>query len=280
MALFKRILKITLITLGALFMAYAIVFSIIATYLVYKGYQYVMQPFRDVQTLVLQNPNETSYMTVFREQLRKAGKPDTLLRIFVPLDSISPILKQTVIAAEDDGFYVHPGFDIEAILSAHEYNMRYNKIKRGGSTITQQLAKNLFLSNTRSFERKFKELAYTLLMEKYLGKDRILELYLNYAQWGPNLFGCEAASQFYFKKPSKKLSYNEAVRLAAVLVSPERLSPNREQSTFLSSRVQVIANNLYLHHQINDSGYESLTGSPPPDSNAPPVDEAEDSTAN
>lgn len=274
MALFKKILRITLITIGALFMAYAVVFSVVGTYLVYQGYQYVMKPFRDVQTLMAQNPVETSYMTLLRQQLRKAGKPDSLVQVFTPFDSISPFLKQTVIAAEDDGFYVHPGFDVEAILSAHEYNVRNNKIKRGGSTITQQLAKNLFLSNVRSFERKFKELAYTLLMEKYLGKERILELYLNYAQWGPNLFGCEAASRFYFHKSVSRITYGEAVRLAAVLVSPERLSPNREQSTFLASRVQVIANNLYLHHQIDDSGYENLTGSPPPDSNTPAVDSA------
>src|SRR3989339_139875 len=106
----KKALKISAITLAALLFLYAVAFSVIGTYLVYKGYRYVKQPFLDVEALVSQNPSETSYMTLLRNQLRKAGKPDTLVHVFTPLDSISPYLKQTVIPPEETGFSVHPGF--------------------------------------------------------------------------------------------------------------------------------------------------------------------------
>jgi monofunctional biosynthetic peptidoglycan transglycosylase len=260
----KRVFSIALKIIASLFIAYAVIFSIAGSYLLYRGARYVLKPVRQVKHLALYNPRQTSYMAHYRQDLKEAGKPDSLSQIFVPLDSISTYLQEAVVASEDDGFYIHPGVDLEAIISANDYNLRYKKIKRGGSTITQQIAKNIFLNNDRNFERKYMELAYSLLMEKYLGKRRILELYLNYAQWGANLFGCEAASRFYFKKPCSQLNRNEAIRLAAVLASPAKLSPMYSQSTVLAQRIQVIANNLYSHHQINDSGYRSITGTPPP----------------
>ena len=130
-----------------------------------------------------------------------------------------------MIASEDDGFYTHPGIDLEAMIQAAAYNRSQGEVKRGGSTITQQVAKNLFLSKERSFERKIREVAYSILMERYLGKDRILELYLNYAQWGKNIFGCEAASMEYFKKSSANLTRNESAKLAAILAMPSKISP-------------------------------------------------------
>ena len=253
--------KYLLITIKWLFITYAVAFSLVGTIALYKAYIFVMTPIREVKALQHNNPHETLYMTRYRETLEEK---DTLSQIFVPLDSISTNLQHAVLAAEDDGFYTHPGFDIEAMLEAMEYNRINNKIKRGASTLTQQLAKNLFLTSERSFERKYRELMYTVLMEKILGKKRILELYLNYAQWGKALFGCEAASRHYYKKSCKKLTRMEAARLAAVLAKPEKVSPLNMKSTFIPKRIAVIANNLFLHHLIDDSGYTALTGNPLP----------------
>jgi len=164
---------------------------------------------------------------------------------FVPLDSISKHLQKAVIASEDAGFYFHPGFDVRAIAEALDANQIKGKTKFGGSTLTQQLAKNLFLSGERSWDRKFKELAYALLMEKELGKDRILELYLNYAQWGKDMFGCEVASQEYYKKSCSKLNLDQAINLAAVLASPGKHTPQMRQSQFMVQRRAVIYQNMF-----------------------------------
>jgi monofunctional glycosyltransferase len=243
---------------------YSFLFSIACTIFLYVAYINIIRPIKDVQYLVQHNPKETIFMRQYCLNMKKKGDPPALSQIFVPLDSISKQLKLAVIAAEDDGFYMHPGFDIAAILDAYQYNKVHNRNARGASTITQQLAKNLFLSDEKSFMRKFRELGYTLLLEKTLGKDRILELYLNYAQWGDSLFGCEAASQYYFKKPSSHLTLGESMRLAATLASPERLNPHNIKSVFLQKRIEVIANNLYLKHLIDDSIYSTVCGKTPP----------------
>lgn len=279
----KRILKIVLVTLKvflitviSLLLAYSVIFSIAGTVVLYKAYRLISEPLHEVTALKAKNPVESAFMLKYKKELKASNQPDTLFQKFIPLDSISVNLKSAVLAAEDDGFYTHPGFDIEAMLSAMEYNRTHGTIKRGASTITQQLAKNLFLTGEKSFERKYKEFAYTLLLEHYLGKDRILELYLNYAQWGKDIFGCEAASQRYFKKSSHNLSRAEAARLAAVLAMPSKLSPLNTKSVFIAKRLNVIANNLYLHGSIDDSGYSNLTGTAPPNkdtSNTSPSDQ-------
>lgn len=211
----------------------------------------------------MRNPEESAYMKLWKANRKDKNLPDSLSHIFTPIDSVSKHLIDAVLAAEDDGFWVHPGFDINAILSAYQNNISRGKIKRGGSTITQQTAKNIFLTSERSFDRKIRELAYTILIEKYWGKKRILEMYLNYAEWGDGIFGCEAASLAYFGKSSSKLSREQAIRLAAILASPNRLSPNASGSQFMSSRIGVIANNLFLHKKINDSDYFNITGHKP-----------------
>ena len=232
-----------------------------------------MQPIRKVQYFKSYNPKETAFMEKYRLELRDLNQPDSLQHIFVPFDSISPFLKSAVLAAEDDGFYTHPGIDVDAILQASEYNRSHGEFKRGGSTITQQLAKNLFLSKEKSFQRKAMELAFALLMEHYLGKQRIFELYLNYAQWGKNIFGCEAASQFYFKKSSKDLNRMEAALLAAVLAMPSKLTPFHK-TMFMNKRISTIATNLYYHKTIDAEAYFGMTGTIPPskDSTSVPVE--------
>jgi monofunctional biosynthetic peptidoglycan transglycosylase len=271
----KQLSKILLLAWAVLktaFLVYAVAFSVAGTAFLIWGYCAVTKPVRDVKYLIDHNPVESEYMKQCRAVLRAQNKPDKLNRKYVELDSISRSLQNAVIAVEDDGFYTHPGFDIEAILSAIEYNKDRNRIVRGASTITQQLAKNLFCDSSRNFMRKVKEMGYTLLLEKYLGKDRILELYLNYAQWGDNIFGCEAASQAYYKKSCFRLSLSEASRLAATLAMPSRLSPLNGKSVFIQKRVEVIANNLYKRHMLDDSGYTAIAGF------APPRDSSADST--
>jgi len=259
----KKIASIVLKAVVGIFLAYAVFFSLVGTAAILYAYSSVQKPINQVKRLVHENPTETTYMADLRHELKRKGGTDTLSHRFVPLDSISKSLVNAVVASEDDGFWVHPGFDINAIAAAFERNRISGKIEFGGSTLTQQLAKNLFLNSNRSFGRKFQELGYALLMEKYLGKKRIMELYLNYAQWGPRIFGCEAASRFYFHKASKNLSVREAARLAATLAHPST-NPGNEKSAFLGKRVQVIADNLYTKYLIDDSGYIALAGKEPP----------------
>lgn len=255
MKILIKTLKIIWKVIKGIFLTYAVLFSLVFTTLLILSALYISRPFFEVKKLKTKNPDQTLYMATCKQILRDSGEVDTLMHIFIPLDSIPPILIKAVIAAEDDGFYIHPGFDIGAIAKAYEHNRAKNRIKHGASTITQQMAKNLFVGGKKQFNRKYLELIYSILMEKYLGKDRILELYLNYAQWGKNIFGCEAASQYYYKKSSKNLDLDQATRLAAVLAKPCKLNPHYTKSILLKKRLRVIGDNLYRRHIIDDSTY-------------------------
>jgi len=252
-----------------IFITYAVLFTLVATFLIFKGYRYfndtLMKPINEVKALITENPAESAYMSQCRQEMRDKGGNDSLIHKFVPLDSISRSMIYAVLAAEDDAFYNHPGFSLDAIAEAIEYNKTASpKRQHGASTLSQQLAKNLFLTPEKSFERKVKELGYTLLMEKYLGKDRILELYLNYAQWGKNIFGCEAAANIYYKKSSINLTITESTRMAACLSMPTKITPYHTKSAYMGKRVMFIANNLYRRKRIDDAGYLALTGVYPP----------------
>jgi len=270
--LYLLILLIIWTIIRTIFVTYAVIFSIVGTLAIYLGYthgkayfeNHLMKPINEVKQLITENPTETAFMKQYREQLREAGESDSLVWKFVPLDSIADILKIMVLAAEDDGFYTHPGFSLDAIVEAIERNRNSNSFRSGGSTITQQVAKNFFLTPEKSFERKFMEIGYALLLEKYLGKDRILELYLNYAQWGKNIFGCEAAANVYYRKSSANLTRTEAARMASTLAMPTRITPHHTRSNFMAKRIAVIANNMYIRGQIDDAGYLALTGYPHP----------------
>lgn len=211
---------------------YSAAFSICATVVLFKGASFVMN-FYDNVVYLKDNAPESS---MFMEALRDSNPQVNIKHRFVPLDSISVDLRKAVIVAEDPKFFYHPGFDLKAIANAFEANQAAGKIVLGGSTITQQLAKNMFLSGERTWKRKFQELAYALAMEYKLGKRRILELYLNYAQWGKNIFGCEAASQEYFEKSCLELNNEEAIVLAAMIASPNKHKPNSRGDEFLLKR--------------------------------------------
>ena len=154
-------------------------------------------------------------------------KPYRLRYQFVPLSQISPDMQHAVIAAEDERFYQHHGFDWHAIEIAAEDNMQGGHRIRGGSTITQQLVKNLFFGTGRSFLRKGAEFTLVPVAELVLGKKRILELYLNEVEWGPGIYGVEAASRTYYGTSARKIDREEAARLAAVLPLPLKRRPER-----------------------------------------------------
>jgi len=187
---------------------------------------------------------------VMREQLShlQAQDANAVLRYqWVDYASISRHLKRAVVASEDAGFVDHGGVEWEAIRQAWEYNQRQaehgSEQRRGGSTITQQLAKNLFLSSNRSYLRKGQELALAYMIEHVMSKERILELYLNVAEWGVGVFGAEAAARHYYKTSANNLGPGQAARLAAMLPNPRYYDQNRSTS-FLSSRTGIIARRM------------------------------------
>ena len=158
---------------------------------------------------------------------------------WVAYPRISQNLKLAVIAAEDTSFIEHEGFDWKGIEQALEKNQKKGKVVAGGSTITQQLAKNLFLSGERSYLRKGQEAVITWMIEYQMDKDRILEIYLNVVEWGNGVFGAEAAARHYFNISSAQLSREQAARLAAMLPNPRFYDRNRN-SAYLAGRVPVL----------------------------------------
>ncbi|WP_432260421.1 monofunctional biosynthetic peptidoglycan transglycosylase [Cupriavidus sp. TMH.W2] len=168
------------------------------------------------------NPTTTTFMRAERWRLcgLKAWHCG-LDRQWVPYDRISRNLKRAVIASEDADFVNHPGYELDAMLDAWERNKKRGRIVRGGSTITQQLAKNLFLSSEQNYLRKGQELAITWMLEFLLDKQRIYEIYLNSVEWGEGVFGAQAAAQHYFRTGADKLSVGQSARLAAALPAPK-----------------------------------------------------------
>jgi monofunctional biosynthetic peptidoglycan transglycosylase len=173
------------------------------------------------------NPSTTAFMQAGLARMQEK-KPDAKLRhTWVPYDKISPHLKRAIIAAEDARFLEHEGFDVEGIQAAVEKNLKKGKLVAGGSTISQQLAKNLFLSGQRSFIRKGQEAVLTLMIETTWSKRRILEVYLNVIEWGDGIYGAEAAARRYFGVSAAKLNRYQAAQLAAMVPSPRRYERNR-----------------------------------------------------
>ena len=185
------------------------------------------------------NPASTSFMDQRLGALRET-EPDARLRhAWVPYARIAANLKLAVIAAEDTAFVDHQGFDWKGIEKAFEKNRKKGKVVAGGSTITQQLAKNLFLSGERSYARKAQEALITWMLEDRMDKDRILEIYLNVVEWGNGVFGAEAAERHYFGIAAAQLSREQAARLAAMLPNPRFYDRNRG-SAYRARRVPVI----------------------------------------
>jgi monofunctional glycosyltransferase len=193
----------------------------------------------DVPSLRTTNPTVTALIETRHAQATEQGHTIGRHWTWVPLSRISPSLRHAVVAAEDSSFFTHEGFDWEGIKQAAKYNLEAGELKRGGSTITQQLAKNLYLSSERSLLRKAREALITRSLEQHLTKERILELYLNVAEWGKGVYGAEAAARHHFKKSAHDLTADEAAWLAAILPSPRRYDPLRK-TTFLTRHNRIL----------------------------------------
>lgn len=173
-----------------------------------------------VSALKKENPQKTAFMEYREKEWAKQGIHKAVIQKWVPLKRISPYLIKAVIIAEDDKFWGHEGFDFEAMQQALEKDIKKRQFKAGGSTISQQLAKNLYLSPSKNPIRKIKEAILTWRMEHALSKRRIVEIYLNVAEWGDGIFGIEAAAKHYYGKHASSLTAQESARLATVLPSP------------------------------------------------------------
>lgn len=199
--------------------------------------------------LSLRNPSSSSFMNAAQAELRQQDPNARVAQQWVPYDKISNNLKRAVVASEDANFMNHGGIEWDAIRKAWEYNRkqaRKGKSKRrGGSTISQQLAKNMFLSGSRTYWRKGQELILTYMIELVMSKKRILELYLNVAQWGTSVFGAEAAARHYYKTGAGALSAAQAAKLAAMLPNPVYYDAHRNTS-YLRSRTSTIQHRMRL----------------------------------
>lgn len=201
---------------------------------------YLYFSFPDIESLKRHNPKKTSFMEYREKEWKKQGRKYKIQQAWIPLPQISPYLIKAVLIAEDDKFWSHEGFDYAAMQKAMEKDIKAGKFKAGGSTISQQLAKNLYLSPSKNPLRKIAEAVITWRMENVLKKRRILELYLNVAEWGDaGIFGIEAASKYYYGKSASNLTPEESARLASVLPNPKRYNPLGD-SKYVTTRSNLI----------------------------------------
>ena len=216
---------------------------------------YWLVTFPDVARLAKTNPRSTALMKTRLSQAREQGQFSRPQWVWVPLSQISPALQRAVIVAEDVSFYNHDGFDWEGLREAAVRNLGAGKLERGGSTITQQLAKNLYLSSEKRLLRKVREALITRALEQHLTKNRILELYLNVVEWGRDVYGAEAAARHHFGKAANDLTTDEAALLAAILPAPRRHDP-LEITPYLIKRQQHI---LRWMRKMNGDSQPSIT---------------------
>lgn len=213
----------------------------------------------NVSRLKSENPQKTAFMKYREQEWKREGKRYRVQQHWVPLHTISPYLIKAVLIAEDDKFWSHEGFDYEAIRKAIEKDLKERKFKLGGSTISQQLAKNLYLSPAKNPLRKIREAIITWRMEKALSKRRILELYLNVAEWGDQgIYGIESASRFYYGKSASDLNPGEAARLAAILPNPRKYNPH-SGGGYVAHRADLIYR-IMVKRGIVVPEYEEIAG--------------------
>jgi monofunctional biosynthetic peptidoglycan transglycosylase len=234
-------------------MLFLVVLGIVIGMIVYEGIFFVR-----VVRLRNNNPSSTSLIDTRAQEAETKSQQPRREQVWVPLDKISTNLQRAVLAGEDTNFVTHRGFDYEAIQKAFEQAQRETarqakaegedddwlptlpEFRRGGSTISQQLAKNLYLSSQRSFLRKGQEAALTVMLERTLNKRRILEIYLNVIEWGDGIYGAEAASQRYFRKPASALTASEAAYLSAMIPNPRTVFNPQVNPRRVARRQRII----------------------------------------
>lgn len=208
---------------------------------VYVAYIYLTLP--DVRPLATENPRTTAFMELRTREAQEQGRTFAIRQRWVPYHQISNNLRRAVLVAEDAAFFEHDGVDLKELRASLEANWEEGRFTRGASTITQQLAKNLYLSPSRNPIRKLKELMITRRLEAALTKRRILEIYLNVIEWGDGIFGAEAAARAYFGRAAAELSPDEAALLAGAIINPREHNPSHPTAR-LRRRQQIIAGRM------------------------------------
>ncbi|MFH2140061.1 MAG: monofunctional biosynthetic peptidoglycan transglycosylase [Pseudomonadota bacterium] len=214
---------------------------LLALFLIFVLYQLWL--FAHICWWVKFDPSASAFMTDRLEVMQDSDPKAKLKHKWVPYNNISGNLKRALIAAEDAKFVDHEGFDWEGIQKAYAKNIKQGKIVAGGSTISQQLAKNLFLSTKRTPWRKGEEIIITLMLEAVMDKRRIFEIYLNVIEWGNGVFGAEAAARHYFGVSAAKLSVEQAARLAAMVPNPRYYDRHRQARGMLR-KTQIILDRM------------------------------------
>jgi monofunctional glycosyltransferase len=216
---------------------------------IFIGYEALTYP--DVAVLAQQNPKSTAWMEMRDRQARADGRKPRRYQVWKPIQSISANLKNAVLIAEDAAFFQHEGLDYGEIREAIKINTEKMEFARGASTITQQLAKNLYLSPSRNPARKLKEIFLTFSLERHLTKRRIFEIYLNVIEWGDGVYGAEAAARRYYGKSCSELSDTEAAAMAAVIINPRRYSPINPGKR-IRNRTAMIEARMAKYHYYKD----------------------------
>jgi len=206
-------------------------------------YAYLTLP--DVRPLAASNPTTTAFIELRADEAREKGQKPRRVQRWVGYSHLSPDLKRAVLVAEDDAFFQHEGVDLAQLQESLEIDWAKGKFTRGASTITQQLAKNLYLSPSKNPLRKLRELIIARRLEAELRKARILEIYLNVIEWGDGIYGAEAAAQTYFRSAASNLDPNEAALLAGAIINPRLLNPSRPTGRLLR-RQQLILRRMGL----------------------------------
>lgn len=231
----------------------------------------------EVKALAKKSPGLTGFMKQREEEARRKGRKPRHVQAWLPLAHTSRKLIEAVIASEDQRFFGHEGVDWAAIQKSVEVNAQKGRFARGGSTITQQLAKNLFFSTRKSPLRKLRELVVTYWLERDLSKARILELYLNVIEWGDGIYGAQAAALTYYGKPASALDENEAAGLVAMIPNPRRINPQLDAKRHARAQKRVLW--LMAHAGFLKDDLRGLGTEPPPevvDEDDPPPDEVRD----
>src|SRR5437773_912403 len=217
----------------------------------YIGYTVATIP--DVTPLKKTNPTVTALMQQRAEENNTKPRP---IRTWTPYNSISPNLRNAVLIAEDSSFFQHSGYDVEEIKESAKRNWREKRFARGASTITQQLAKNLYLSTSRNPLRKIHEFFIAEELEDHLSKQRIFEIYLNVIEWGDGIYGVEPAARAYFGKSASDLLPEEAAILAAMIPNPRRYTPTHNLK-YLEKRKAEILSRLALYNYLPKQEHEA-----------------------
>ena len=218
---------------------------------------YIHLSLPDVRDLETINPRETSLMKMRIKQALLEGETLDIRQNWVSFERIPDLFKNAVRITEDSAFYWHKGIDFDELKESIKKNIREKRLARGGSTITQQLAKNLYLSTDKSFVRKIKEYWISRRLEKSLSKDRIFELYLNVIEFGSGIFGVQAASQHYFQRDVSELNVEQIIRLTAIIPRPLTTNPTGK-SSWLEWKCLWILDKLKVYKYINEEKYEEL----------------------